>query len=34
MIAALDIKEEDKIKLTELTPFDYVGLAEKLAKEI
>ena len=34
MIAALDIKEEDKVKLTKLTPFDYVGLAEKLAKEI
>ena len=34
MIAALDIKEEDKVKLSKLTPFDYVGLAEKLAKEI
>ena len=34
IIAALDISEEDKTKLSDLTPLKYIGLAEKLAKEI
>ena len=34
IIAALDISEKDKAKLSQLTPLKYTGLAEKLAKEI
>ena len=34
IIAALDISEKDKTKLSDLTPLKYTGLAEKLAKEI
>ena len=34
IIATLDISEKDKAKLSQLTPLKYIGLAEKLAKEI
>ena len=34
IIANLDINEEDKAKLSQLTPLKYIGLADKLAKEI
>lgn len=34
IIANLDINEEDKAKLFQLTPLKYIGLADKLAKEI
>ena len=34
IIAALDISEKDKAKLSQLIPLKYTGLAEKLAKEI
>ena len=34
IIATLDISEKDKAKLSQLTPLKYIGLADKLAKEI
>ena len=34
IIATLDISEKDKAKLSQLTPLKYIGLAEKLTKEI
>ena len=34
IIATLDIDEKDKAKLSQLTPLKYIGLAEKLTKEI
>ena len=34
IIANLEINEEDKTKLSRLSPLEYVGLAEQLAKEI
>ena len=34
LINSLDISEEEKFRLNQLTPKSYIGLANKLAREI